>query len=40
MEDSEPSGGGNVLSSLPNLDKLPVKGVFGKIGNLIKSLLP
>jgi cell division protein FtsA len=40
LDETETSSGGNFLGGLPSVDKLPVKGVFGKITNLIKSLLP
>lgn len=40
MDESEPSSSGSLLNSLPSMDKFPVKGIFGKIVNMIKSLLP
>jgi cell division protein FtsA len=40
MEESDTPSSGGLLSSLPNMDKIPVKGVFGKVVNMIKSLLP
>jgi cell division protein FtsA len=40
MDDSPGAGSGINLPSLPGMDKIPGKGLAGKLGNWIKSLLP
>lgn len=40
FDESEVTPSGNFLKSMPAIDKIPLKGVFGKLVNMIKSLLP